>query len=153
MVKDVISVSGTANLTDAVKLLIDHKISGLPVLDEQEKLIGVIGERDLILALDLIGAEVQVRDVMKPDPIFVDADRPLVELFEMFRSQGLRRVLICDPDKKLLGTIGRRDLLRVHMNYCMEQNQFQRSTMRRQSSCFELGPLVAQRENVKAIGI
>ena len=153
MVKDVISVSATANLTYAVNLLIDHKISGLPVLDEQQTLVGVIGERDLILALDLIGADVQIRDVMNPEPIFVEADQPLVELFDMFRSQGLRRVLVCDSNKNLLGTIGRRDLLRVHMDYCMQQNQFRRSTMRRQSSCFELGPLVAQLESMGAAGL
>jgi len=151
MINSVISITGVSLLKDAAHLITQSGISGVPVVGNDNQLLGVIGERDIILALDLLGLEIEVKDVMNPNPVSVRADQPLVEIFEMFRSQGLRRVIVCDEANKVIGIIGRRDLLRVHMDNCMEQNRFRRNTMRRPSSSFELGPLVAQLEQLASV--
>jgi CBS domain-containing protein len=148
MVSEVISISRTSTIREAIQLLLEHHISGLPVMDENDQLVGVIGERAIILAFDLIGEDISVEAIMNDHPQSVRPDQPLIDVFEMFREQGLRRLVVVDHERRLTGIIGRSDLLRFHMRNCLEANQFQRDTMRPQSSNFELGPLPAQIQDV-----
>ena len=48
MTKDVITVKNETNIEELARLLIDHKISGTPVVDDDNKLIGIVTENDLI---------------------------------------------------------------------------------------------------------
>ena len=48
MTKDVITVKNETNIEELARLLIDHKISGTPVIDDDNKLIGIVTENDLI---------------------------------------------------------------------------------------------------------
>jgi len=48
MTKDVISVKNETTIEELARLLIDHKISGTPVIDDDNKLIGIVTENDLI---------------------------------------------------------------------------------------------------------
>ncbi|MBI5196160.1 MAG: CBS domain-containing protein [Nitrospirae bacterium] len=48
MTKDVITVKPEATVEELARLLIEHKISGVPVVDEGKKLIGIVTENDLI---------------------------------------------------------------------------------------------------------
>ena len=151
MVRNVISINGKEHLKTAVDVITREGISGLPVVDDSGRLLGALSERDVIMALELVDLQIEVRDVMNPTPSIVKADQPLFEIFELFREKGLRRAIVCDDENRVLGIIGRRDLLRVHMDSCMAQNRAQRATMRRPSSSFELGPLLAHLEQTGAL--
>ena len=48
MTKDVITVKDETNIEELARLLIDHKISGVPVIDDDNKMIGIVTENDLI---------------------------------------------------------------------------------------------------------
>ena len=48
MTPDPITVGPSTDLQDAIRLLADHRISGLPVIDEQKQLVGVISDTDLM---------------------------------------------------------------------------------------------------------
>jgi len=48
MTKDVITVKNETTIEELARLLIDHKISGVPVLDDNNKMIGIVTENDLI---------------------------------------------------------------------------------------------------------
>jgi CBS-domain-containing membrane protein len=48
MTKDVITVKNETTIEELARLLIDHKISGVPVLDDDNKMIGIVTENDLI---------------------------------------------------------------------------------------------------------
>ncbi len=48
MTKDVITISPEATVEDLARLLIDHKISGVPVLNRAKKIVGIVTENDLI---------------------------------------------------------------------------------------------------------
>ena len=151
MVTEVITIAPSASIQDAVNLLLEHRISGLPVVDDDGALVGMIDERDIIVAFDLVSPELRIETIMQPCFRSASPEMPLVEVHELFRSLGLRRLAVCDKDNHLIGIVGRRDLLRLHMQSCLEQNEFQRKTMRRPSSCFELGPLAAQLEQLAAL--
>ena len=49
MTRDVITVAPQTPIREAASLMVDHSVSGLPVVDEQGKLVGVLSEGDLIL--------------------------------------------------------------------------------------------------------
>jgi CBS-domain-containing membrane protein len=48
MTKDVITVGSEATVEELARLLIDHKISGVPVVDNEKRIIGIVTENDLI---------------------------------------------------------------------------------------------------------
>jgi len=48
MTKDVITVKNQTTIEELARLLIDHKISGVPVIDDDNKVIGIVTENDLI---------------------------------------------------------------------------------------------------------
>lgn len=146
MVRDVISISFNSSIIDAATLLIKSSVSGVAVVDDNGKLVGSISERDIIAIVDFLNDEVLVRDVMNHNPVSTTANQTIETTIELFRAHGLRRVFVCDDAGKLCGIIGRRDLLRHYVQNSLRANQHERTTMRRPSSHFELGPLMAQFE-------
>jgi CBS-domain-containing membrane protein len=48
MVREVVTVGADTNVSDAVKLLVEHDISALPVVDEDRHIVGILSEADLI---------------------------------------------------------------------------------------------------------
>jgi CBS-domain-containing membrane protein len=58
MVRDVVTVTADTDIDDAIKLLVEHDISALPVVDGQANMVGIISEADLIQRPE-IGAERQ----------------------------------------------------------------------------------------------
>jgi CBS domain-containing protein len=49
MTRDVVTVSPTAPIHEAARLMVEHRVSGLPVVDEAGRLVGIVSEGDLIL--------------------------------------------------------------------------------------------------------
>ena len=75
MIRNVITIEGPSYLRDAAQLIISSGISGVPVVDKEKQLLGVLSERDIILALDLLGLEVEICDVMNPSVVSVSPDQ------------------------------------------------------------------------------
>ncbi|MBS3983456.1 MAG: CBS domain-containing protein, partial [Dethiobacter sp.] len=48
MTRDVVTVTLAASVTEVARLLVEHKVSGLPVVDEEHRVVGMITEGDLI---------------------------------------------------------------------------------------------------------
>jgi CBS domain-containing protein len=108
MKTDLITIQPDAPVADALRLLIDHGISGLPVVDADGAIVGVLSEKDLLKVFyekDLTVGGLMTRD---PETISVDAD--LVEVFDSLMAANFRRVLIHDGGK-LVGLISRADLM------------------------------------------
>ena len=146
MVTDVVSISQQSSIIEAARLLVKSSVSGLAVVDENNVLVGSISERDIIAVVDFINHEMMVQDIMNYSPVSTTPDKAVKSTITLFRAQGLRRVFVCDHEGKLCGIIGRRDLLRYYVQSSLQANQYERKTMRRPSSHFELGPLLAQFE-------
>jgi CBS domain-containing protein len=136
MTRRVISVAPDASIEDAVKLMLDHRISGLMVVDADGHLAGVVTEGDLLHRSEL-GTDHQrswwlrllvspgkqadefthahgrkVSDVMTPDVVSVDADAPLSDIVELMEKHRIKRVPVTQLDK-VVGVCSRADLLRA----------------------------------------
>jgi CBS domain-containing protein len=100
----------------AIGLLVKHKISGMPVVDEAGKLIGMLSERDCLKTL----ASAQyynlptalVRDLMSTELTSVAPDTEILAVADLFLNNKFRRLPVLDKGL-LVGQISRRDVLRA----------------------------------------
>jgi len=112
MTKDVISVKATTPIFDAMELMAQHDISGLPVVDDQDNLIGILSEKDVIC---LLGApendeEKAVDDFMTQPALFFDVEESLLDVCDFLKKNVFRRVPITSKGK-LVGIISIRDVI------------------------------------------
>jgi CBS domain-containing protein len=116
MTTDVISVPPDATAIEVIDILLTNKISGVPVVDDQRKALGVLSELDLLLALDHVGTGVQVHKLMNSPVISVSGETEIEDVYTIFRDRNIRRVPVLDAEGRVIGIISRRDCLRVRLN-------------------------------------
>lgn len=121
MSADLISFTTEMELAKAIDLLLQHRISGAPVVDERKQLVGILSEGDCLKGA-LTGsyfeeAAVRVSDVMTRSVDTVDVEADIVSVAERFVQTGRRRFPVMD-EGRLVGQISRRDILRAvkHFN-------------------------------------
>ena len=116
-VKDVMTegpvvVGPETTIDEAIELLLDKRVSGLPVVDGQGLLLGVISEVDII---DLVyKADVEaslVGDYMTREVRSLDAEASLDDAASIFCRKHIRRIPIVRAGR-LVGILSRRDLIR-----------------------------------------
>ncbi|PVZ63871.1 CBS domain-containing protein [Pelagibaculum spongiae] len=105
-------------LSDAVSAFAKHNVSGLPVLDGEDKLVGFVSEQDLIRqAIEdayYCSQKAQVQDVMTSD---VKVTAPTDEVFELGRQviNSRLRVFPVVDEGKLVGLVDRQQILNALM--------------------------------------
>lgn len=112
MTDRVVTVRPEATIDEAVSLLLDHRVSGLPVVDEQDRLLGVISEIDiigLVYRADIEASSVQ--DHMTREVRTLDAQASLDDAACFFCEQPVRRIPVVEKGR-LVGILSRRDLIR-----------------------------------------
>jgi CBS domain-containing protein len=119
MTPDPIKIQPETPLRRAVELLIENNISGLPVVDADDKIVGVLGDWDLVKIFYLTGVQT-VRTVMTHNPTTISIDEPLVEVFDYLMSHDFRRVLIHE-NGKLVGLVSRADLMPPLLDALLER--------------------------------
>lgn len=136
MTAPVITCKATASVKEVAKLFLQRHISAVPVVDEQDKLVGIISESDLMrraeseterqrpwwlmlmtgeqaLASDYIKAHaVRVADVMTRKVIMTTPDTPLNEIAGILETNGIKRVPVV-RDGQLVGIISRANLVQA----------------------------------------
>jgi CBS domain-containing protein len=128
------TVRPEASLTDAARLLIEHRISGLPVVSGEGELIGVVTEHDFlrrengqrprwldVLLSDAAGQitarELQsrrVEDVMSRNLLTVEVETPIEAVVELMERHNVKRLPVMRKGK-VVGIVSRADLLRAIM--------------------------------------
>jgi len=103
----------------ALELLVEHGISGLPVVDAQDRIVGVVSEKDL-LRLFSDGIPESVAAVMTRDPVKVAIDAPLVDVVDCLMTYDFRRVLVHEKGR-LVGVVSRSDLMPVILRVLLER--------------------------------
>ena len=116
MAERLVSVGPDADIHEAIKLLISEKISGLPVIDETDRLVGFLSEKDCFKVSfccsyyqDRGG---RVSDYMTRSVITVNTDTDIVTVAEMFLKGPRRRFPVISGDR-VVGVISRRDALKA----------------------------------------
>jgi len=117
MADKLITFTPDTDLFDAINLLLEHRITGAPVICEDGKLIGLLSEADClkaILTLTYHEEEMggRVGDYMSPEVYTINHDDDIIAVAEDFINNGRRRLPVV-KDGKLVGQISRRDVLRA----------------------------------------
>jgi len=112
MTKNVISVRKETPIREAVALLAKHNITGIPVVEDDMTLVGILSEKDLLtLVYGQEGEEDKtVNDFMTVPPIYFDQDDSVVDVCDCLTNSLFRRVPVTSKGK-LVGIISRRDMI------------------------------------------
>lgn len=140
MTTEPITVTPETSLQDAIKILAEHQISGLPVVDNNGELVGIISETDLtwketgvdtppyVMFLDSViylqnpakhDREVQkalgqtVKDAMSDRPTTITADRPVREAARIMHEKKVRQLPVVNDEDRLIGIITTGDVIRM----------------------------------------
>lgn len=114
MNSDVVTVKKDASLYETINILIENSISGLPVLDDNDNLVGIISEKDILhLLVDQnVTDDCKVSDYMSKNVISFGPEESILTISEFFIKNPFRRVPIID-DGKVIGVIARRDVIEL----------------------------------------
>jgi len=124
-------VSPDNSVRHAADLMLRCDVSGLPVVDDDGMVVGMLTEGDLLNRSELgcFHSDEQpeegnrasrfikswswkVADVMSKDPLVVSEDTSIIEVATLLKARGYKRVPVV-RDRRLIGVVSRRDLLRV----------------------------------------
>jgi CBS domain-containing protein len=112
MTTQVMTVKSDTSIKEAMKLLVGIEISGLIVTDDQNNIVGVVTERDLMVAYDFLKElKAPLRDYMNTHILSVVEDTPVEEISKLLVQGDIRRVPVL-KDSKVVGVISRRDILK-----------------------------------------
>ena len=131
MTTSVVTVDRITGYKDIARLLVEHKISGLPVLSMGRHVTGVVTETDLLAARDTnpaarsgwrrwpLGREIhrgRTADLLMTSPaVTIHPDATIAAAARLMNSHHIRRLPVVHADGSLAGIVSRRDLLRVFL--------------------------------------
>ncbi|WP_426405190.1 CBS domain-containing protein [Streptomyces sp. R-07] len=110
MTDDVVFAIPTTSVREVARMLAEHDISGVPVVDEDDRVVGVVSESDL-----LTRAELTARELMSRPAVTVHAEESVADAARLMVRRGVERLPVVDEEERLVGIVTRRDLLRVHL--------------------------------------
>ena len=112
MQTDVITVNAHTPIYEAIKILLKNDITGLPVVNDDMTLAGIITEKDVLhLLSDLKDDSAEVEDFMTKHVVSFDQDEDLIAISESLIKDHFRRVPIVS-EGKLVGIISRKDIIK-----------------------------------------
>jgi CBS domain-containing protein len=139
MSTDVLMVSPETEIAQAAKLLIERHLNGLPVLDQNGLLVGIISQSDLVFQQKKIPipsvftildsliplsfshqieaevakiAAIKVAQAMTPNPVFISPEETLEDIATLMVRKQIHTLPVVDHGK-LVGIIGKEDVLRT----------------------------------------
>jgi CBS domain-containing membrane protein len=133
MTSTVVTIKRDADLHEAARLLSENRISGMPVVDDNNRVIGVISEADILILAgmkkehtfrdilrNILGEPVPAKkggdtvgDVMGFPPITSKADDDVGEVAQILDERRIKRLPVVDDEGKLIGIISRADIVRA----------------------------------------
>ena len=112
MIQDPITLLETANVGDALAIMSEHKIGGIPVVDTEGVLKGIVTNRDLRFEKNY---EKPIREVMTSENL-VTTDKPkdLATAESILQEKKIEKLPVVSADGKLMGLITYKDILKLH---------------------------------------
>ena len=109
------------DVMNAINILVKHRISGAPVIDDRGNLVGLLSEKDCMRVAVQAGYYEElggrVADYMTENVTTVESEASVLDVAKLFMENGPRRYPVVE-DNRLVGQISRRDVLKalVDMN-------------------------------------
>ena len=108
MTSNVCTIRPDAGAQEAAQLLSQKRISGLPVVNPDGKIIGIVTEADIISKVNREG--LRVADIMSHEVITVDEETSVSEIASLLTKRRIKRVPVVQKDK-LVGIVSRADIV------------------------------------------
>ena len=122
MTRKLVTFHRNDNVVQALGVLLDKRISGAPVVDDDGRVVGILSEVDLmaVIVQDSYYDEAMgiVADYMRSPVDTIEPDMDIYTLAEKFHKEHRRRYPVVQHGK-LLGQISRRDVLRAVQDFLM----------------------------------
>ncbi|MGZ3900517.1 MAG: IMP dehydrogenase [Bacteroidia bacterium] len=122
MILDPIILSETGVIEDALKMMGENKIGGIPVVDKNQKLLGIVTNRDLRFEKDM---KKLVTRVMTPFEKVITAKQgiTLKQAEEVLQNHKIEKLPIVDKTNKLVGLITYKDIIKIKVrpNACKDE--------------------------------
>ena len=114
MIYDPITINKDANVGDALALMRDYKIGGIPVVDDNKRLIGIVTNRDLRFQEDM---KCPVSEVMTKDNIITTGvETDLVKASSILQRHKIEKLPVVDENNKLVGLLTFKDITKIKDN-------------------------------------
>ena len=113
MTRPAISAKVKASARDIALQFINEHYSGMPVTEEDGKVIGIVTEIDILNAIN-DGKElsrITAGDIMTPEVVSANPDTPITEMIKMMEEFHIIRLPVVQ-DNKLIGVVSRGDIIR-----------------------------------------
>ena len=120
MILDPITLGKDANIGDALLIMRENKIGGIPVVDSNEKLVGILTNRDLRFEKDMSQS---VLDVMTSEGIITTELPDLENAEKILQQNKIEKLPVINSEKKLVGLITFKDIIKNRMrpNACKDK--------------------------------
>ncbi len=114
MTKDVVTVNKDTSIQETIKIMTENNITGLPVVDNNMQLVGIISEKDIMILLCNVGSRTgKVEDLMTRNVVCFKREDSLAEVCDCLLKNHFQRVpIVTGPKKKLVGIITRKNIVR-----------------------------------------
>ena len=111
MIKDPITLTADATAGDALSIMREHKIGGIPVIDSDGKLVGIVTNRDLRFEKTMSRP---ITELMTSDKLIVTSEgSDLSEAEQILREYRIEKLPVVDKDGLLVGLITYRDIIKL----------------------------------------
>lgn len=124
MTANVVTVSPDHSIRHAAMIMLDHRISGMPVVDDDGRLVGIVSEGDFLRRSELgalspaeargyvKGHSWKVADLMTSNVIVADEETSIARIALLMQEHGIKRIPVM-RGQHLVGVVSRADLLRA----------------------------------------
>ncbi len=121
MIQDPVTISDKAMVGHALQLMKEYKIGGIPVINDQNDLVGIVTNRDLRFQKDLSKPIAEI--MTKENIITAQQGTTLLEAEEILQKYKIEKLPVVDTHNKLIGLITYKDIIKLRQkpNACKDQ--------------------------------
>jgi CBS domain-containing protein len=119
MTRDLITESNKSSIGETIETMLSNQLGAIPIVDADEKLAGIVTERDIALSLAGVASRETAQDYMSTKVFTTTPGTPLESACKIMVRNGLRRIPVVGGEadiskaaKKLLGIITSTDIIR-----------------------------------------
>lgn len=111
------TLSADTSIDEAMGVLLKKKLTGAPVVDEENRLVGILSEKDCLKVVTTQAFEMlpqsNVSDYMSTDVVSLAPKATVFDVVDRFLKTAYRRLPVVDEGNKLLGVVSRTSVVRA----------------------------------------